>query len=68
MDQIEEAVDQLDWEAHHYGQGFVFPFSIMVGLLAEFSGVVSAITVLGVIGLILTVYFTIRLPEVRQEP
>ena len=51
-----------------YGQGFVFPFSILVGLLAEFSGVVSAITVLGVIGLILTVYFTIRLPEVRQEP
>jgi len=51
-----------------YGQGFVFPFSILVGLLAEFSGVVSAITVLGVMGLILTVYFTIRLPEVRQEP
>ncbi len=51
-----------------YGQGFVFPFSIVVGLLAEFSGVVSAITVLGVIGLILTVYFTIRLPEVRHEP
>jgi MFS family permease len=51
-----------------YGQGFVFPFSIMVGLLAEFSGVVSAITMLGVIGLILTVDFTIRLPEVRHEP
>lgn len=51
-----------------YGQGFVFPFSIAVGLLAEFGGVVTAITVLGVAGLILAVYFTIRLSDVRQEP
>lgn len=51
-----------------YGQGLVFPFSIAVGLLAEFGGVVTAITVLGVAGLILAVYFTIRLSDVRQEP
>ena len=51
-----------------YGQGFVFPFSILVGLLAEFSGVVTAITVLGMIGLIFAVYFIVGLHDVRQEP
>jgi len=51
-----------------YGQGFVFPFSILVGLLAEYSDVVTTITVVGVIGLILGVFFTISLPQVRQEP
>jgi MFS family permease len=51
-----------------YGQGFVFPFSILVGILAEFSGVVTAIIVLGLIGLVLSTFFTIRLGSVRQEP
>ena len=51
-----------------YGQGFVFPFSILVGLLAEFSGVVNTITVLGMIGLILSLYFIIGVRDVRQEP
>ena len=51
-----------------YGQGFVFPFSILVGLLAEFSDVVTAITVLGMIGFILSVYSMIRLHDVRQQP
>ena len=51
-----------------YGQGLVFPFSVLVGLLAEFSDVVTAITVLGMIGLILSAYCIIRLHDVRQEP
>ena len=51
-----------------YGQGFVFPFSILVGILAEFSGVVTAIIVLGLIGLVLSTFFTIRLGSVREEP
>ena len=52
----------------HYGQGFVFPFSILVGILAGFSGVVIAITVLGMIGLGLSLFFTIRLKDLRHEP
>ena len=51
-----------------YGQGFVFPFSILVGLLADFTGVVTTITVLGTLGLALALYFTFRLGEVRQHP
>lgn len=51
-----------------YGQGFVFPFSILVGIFAEFSGVVVTITVLGLIGLILSIIFTLILGDVRREP
>ena len=51
-----------------YGQGFVFPFSILVGLLAEFSDVVTTINVLGTIGLTLSVYFIMRLHDMRQQP
>ncbi len=51
-----------------YGQGFVFPFSILVGLLAGFTGVVTTITVLGTLGLALALYFTLRLREVREHP
>jgi len=51
-----------------YGQGFVFPFSILVGLFAEFSGVIVTLAVLGLIGLILSTIFTIKLGDVRREP
>ena len=51
-----------------YGQGFVFPFSILVGLLTDFTDVVLAITVLGTLGLLLSLYFTIRLRNVREHP
>ena len=51
-----------------YGQGFVFPFSIVVGLLTDFTDVVFAITVLGALGLLLSLYFTIRLRNVREHP
>ena len=51
-----------------YGQGFVFPFSILVGLFAGFSGVIVTITVLGLIGLILSTIFTLKLGDVRREP
>jgi hypothetical protein len=51
-----------------YGQGFVFPFSILVGLFAEFSGVIITLFVLGLIGLVLSAFFTVRLGDVRREP
>ena len=51
-----------------YGQGFVFPFSILVGLMTDFSGVVEAITILGVIGLGLSLYSLIALRGVREHP
>ena len=46
----------------------MFPFSILVGIFAEFSGVVVTITVLGLIGLILSIIFTLTLGDVRREP
>ena len=51
-----------------YGQGFVFPFSILVGLLTDFTDVVATITVLGTLGLVLSLFFTLRLREVREHP
>lgn len=51
-----------------YGQGFVFPFSILVGIFAEFSGVVVTIIVLGSIGLVLSGFFTMKLVDMRREP
>ena len=50
-----------------YGQGFVFPFSILVGIFAEFSGVVVTIIVLGSIGLVLSGFFTMKLVDMRRE-
>ena len=51
-----------------YGQGFVFPFSILVGLFAEFSGVIITLCVLGLLGLVLSAFFTVRLGDLRREP
>ncbi len=50
-----------------YGQGFVFPFSILVGLLTDFTNVVVAISVLGTLGLVLSLYSIIRLKKVREQ-
>ncbi len=51
-----------------YGQGFVFPFSILVGLMTDFTGVVEAITILGLVGLALSVYSLAALRTVREHP
>ena len=51
-----------------YGQGFVFPFSIVVGLMTDFTGVVTAITILGMVGLALSVYSIAALRTVREHP
>ena len=50
-----------------YGQGFVFPFSIVVGLLTDFTNVVTAITILGAAGLALSLFFLVRLRDVRNH-
>ena len=50
-----------------YGQGLVFPFSIVVGLLTDFTDVVTAITILGIAGLALSLYFLLRLRHVREH-
>ena len=50
-----------------YGQGFVFPFSIVVGLLTDFTNVVTAITILGAAGLALSLFFLVSLRDVRNH-
>ena len=51
-----------------YGQGFVLPFSILVGLLTDFSTVVIALTTLGMIGMVLSVASMVALRDVRELP
>ncbi len=52
----------------HYGMGFVFPFSILVGLLTGFTGVVFSIALIGAVGLVLSLFFTFRLRDLREHP
>ena len=49
-----------------YGQGFVFPFSILVGMVADSTTVVLALAALGGVGLLLSVVSAVALKRIRE--